>query len=143
VIAHSTTVDAAPEAVWHALQDAATWEGIAGIEDIHDIRHAPDGLLEGFDFHTVAAGMRFEATATVVKRNPPTSLTLVLESKDMTARLAVRAKGDAAPVTLAVGVEFEGRSFVVRMALPAIERTLRAGLPREVDAFAARLAAGT
>ena len=65
MIAHSTTVAADPDDVWGALQTAETWEGIAGIRGVHDVRHTDDGSLEGFAFHIEVAGMRFDGTATM------------------------------------------------------------------------------
>lgn len=140
MIAHSTQVAAAPDAVWTALQDAATWEGIAGIRGVHDMTHT-DGLLESFDFHIEVAGMRFDGTASVVKRTPGEAMTLDLDSKDLGARLAVRVKPDEAASKLVVGAELTPKSMIVKMAFPAVEKAVQGGLPREVEAFAGRLGA--
>jgi carbon monoxide dehydrogenase subunit G len=141
VIAHSTTVEATTDEVWVALQDAATWEGIAGIRGVHDVRHTDDGLLDGFAFHTEVAGMRFDGTARVVRRTPPEAMTLDLDSKDLGARLAVRLKPADSVTTIVVGAELEARSMLVKMASGAVEGAVRKGLPREVEAFAGRLQA--
>lgn len=138
MIAHSTSIDAPVDTIWLALQDAATWEGIAGIHGVHDVRHDA-GLLEGFAFHIEVAGMRFDGLATVAKRRPPEAMTLALDSKDLGARLAVRLKPDGATATLVVGAEIEPKSMLVRMASGAVESAVRRGLPREVEAFATRL----
>lgn len=142
MIAASTTIPVAATDVWAALQVAETWEGVAGIEAIHDVRHTPDGLLEAFAFHITTAGLRFDAVATVTRRSAPHAMTLDLESKDVSARVVARVKGDDAPVTLAVGIQLEPRSVLVRMAIGAVERAIRSGLPRELRAFGERLAAG-
>ncbi len=138
MIAHATTVDAAPDAVWAALQHATTWEGIAGIRGVHDMTHDGD-LLEGFEFHIEVAGMRFDGTARVSKRSVGEAMTLDLDSKDLDARLAVRVKAEAAVSKLVVGVELTAKSMVVKMAFPAVQKAVQNGLPREVEAFATRL----
>lgn len=138
MITHATSVDAPMDVVWTALQEAGTWEGIAGIRGVHDVRHA-DGLLEGFAFHTEVGGMRFDGQATVARRQPPESLTLHLDSKDLGARLAVRLKPDGPATKLVVGAELEPRTLLVRMAFGAVEGSVRRGLPRETEAFAERL----
>lgn len=140
MIAHSTTVAADPDDVWDALQTAETWEGIAGIRGVHDVRHADDGSLEGFAFHIEVAGMRFDGTAGVRRRTPPEAMTLDLDSKDLGARLAVRLKPGNPETTIVVGAELEAKSMLVKMASGAVENAVRKGLPREVEAFAARLA---
>ncbi len=141
MIAHSTSVDAPPEQVWVALQDAATWEGIAGIRGVRDVRHTDDGSLDGFAFHTEVAGMRFDGIARVVRRTPPEAMTLDLDSKDLGARLAVRLKPAEASTTIVVGAELEAKTMLVKMASGAVENAVRKGLPREVEAFAGRLQA--
>lgn len=142
MIAASTTIPAPATDVWDALQVAETWEGIAGIEGIHDVVRTDDGLLESFAFHITTAGLRFDAVATVTRRKAPHAMTLDLESRDVGARVATRVKGDDAPVTLAVGIEMEPRSVLVKMAIGAVERAIRSGLPRELEAFGERLQAG-
>lgn len=127
--------------VWAALQTAATWEGIAGIRGVHDVRH--DGeLLEAFAFHIDVAGMRFDGEATVASRRPSEAMTLRLESRDLGARLAVRLAPNGDRTTLAVGAELQPRSMLVKMAFGSVERSVRNGIPREVEAFATRLSAG-
>lgn len=138
MIAHAATAAAGPEDVWTALQEAGTWEGIAGIRGVRDMTHA-DGLLESFGFHTEIGGMRFDGTAKVVKRSPLEAMTLALDSKDMSARLAVRLKPDGASTKVVVGVDLEPKTVLVKLAFGAVEGAVRTGLPREVDAFAERL----
>ncbi|MEX1279457.1 MAG: SRPBCC family protein [Acidimicrobiia bacterium] len=142
MIAHTTTVDAPMDDVWAALQTASTWEGIAGIQGVHDVRHDGD-LLEAFDFHIEVAGMRFDGEASVVGRRPSEAMTLRLDSKDLGARLAVRLESNGETRTkLAVGAELLPRSMLVKMAFGPVEKSVRNGLPREVEAFATRLSAG-
>lgn len=140
---HAASV--APVAItqaWHALQRAETWEGIAGVEAVHDAVHDGQGHLTEFGFAVSVGGVRYSGSATVVLSVHPTHIRLDLTTSEVIATIDVRLHADDQPGATRVNVELtvRSRSFLAGMFFPAIADTIGRGLPTTTAQFAERLA---
>ena len=129
---------------WHALQRAETWEGIAGVEAVHDAVHDARGNLTAFEFAVSVGGVRYAGSATAVLSAHPTHIRLDLTTSEVTAAIDVRLRSDddngPEATQVIVDITVRSRSFLAGMFFPAIADTIGRGLPTTTAQFANRLA---
>lgn len=124
------------------LQRAETWEGIAGVEAVHDAVHDEAGNLVEFGFTVSVGGVRYSGQATVTRSEDPTDIRLDLTTTEMVATIDVHLEqaGGAETTTVTVELAVRSRSFLAGMFFPAIADTIGRGLPAATGHFASRLA---
>lgn len=139
----ASTAKASISSAWQALQRAETWEGIAGVEAVHDAVHDDQGHLTAFEFAVSVGGVRYSGSATVVLSAHPTHVRLDLTTSEVVATIDVHLDGVAASDATTVSVELvvRSRSFLAGMFFPAIANTIGRGLPATTEDFALRLGA--
>lgn len=128
---------------WRALQRADTWEGIAGVEAVHDSVHDDRGNLKTFEFAASVGGVRYHGTATVMSSEEPSHIQLELSTREMVATIDVRlgATGGSDSTTVTVDLAIRSRSLLARMFFPAIVESVGRGLGATTVDFASRLRA--
>ena len=137
---HSVRLDVTPAEAWPRLQQAATWSGIAGIEEVTDARHDESGGLTGFDFVVVAGGTRIKGTAARLEAQPNELLRLSVNSSEVTGEVAARlAANDASGTKLRIILEMKATGFLAGMFYPLIAQTVGKNLPEQVEKFGRRL----
>lgn len=128
---------------WRALQRAETWEGIAGVEAVHDPVHDEHGHLTAFEFAVSVGGVRYSGASSVLVSEQPHHMRLDLSTSEILATIDVRLRdGESGPEATSVTVELvvRSRSFLAGMFFPAIADTIGRGLPATTVQFANRLA---
>lgn len=128
---------------WRALQRSETWDGIAGVESVHDPVHDERGNLKTFGFAASVGGVRYQGTASVMSSEEPNHIRLELSTSEMVATIDVHlgetAESDSTTVT--VDLAIRSRSFLARMFFPAISDSIGRGIERTTVDFASRLRA--
>ena len=136
---HSTTTTADLATTWAALQQGSTWEGLGGVEEVRNVVHDGDAL-RSFSFTAHAAGRDHPGEAMVRKSQEPDLLVLEISTRDLggtiTTRLAAIEEGTQITVTIAM----QPKSMLVRLAFGAVQASVQNGMPRQVEAFAQRIA---
>jgi hypothetical protein len=127
---------------WSALQRAATWEGVAGVDDVTDATHDADGQLTGFGFAGTVSGLRYPGQAAIASANPPDDMRLELTTSEMSATIDLRLTASGDGTRVLVDLTVTSRSFLAGMFFPSIAAAIGRGLPTAVENFATRLATG-
>lgn len=124
---------------WTALQRAETWAAIGGVDEITSAVHDADGNLVSFELAAIVAGKRYPGTARTVHSDPPTSMTIEIDTSELAGTLSVVLTPETSAV-VDVAFTIRSKGFVSSVFFPAIATAVGSGLPRDVAAFAARLA---
>lgn len=123
------------------MQHVETWQGIAGVDRVHDPRRGPDGSLVSFAVEATVAGTTHPGTAMVRRADPPHEMQLEVSTRDLVAMLDVRLTPDAPGSRVEVAVAISTRTFLSGMFFPAVAAAIGSSIDRTVADFADRLAA--
>ncbi len=119
---------------WPQLQQLATWEGVAGIEDLEDGTHDADGNLTGFRFAMDTAVGRVNGKATVVGSKP--GMTITGEQKGLAITLMIVLREADVGSTAMIDASSKATSFLAK----PLELALNALLDNAIDDEAAKIA---
>ena len=136
---HTATASVEREIAWQQLQDPETWQGLAGVDEVFDVHHAPDGLLTAYRFQVTAASQAYEGTATTVVATQPATMAIDIVTSEVTGRITTNLREIEEGVAVNVVVALRSKGFLSTLFFPVISQSLGSGLPRQVDAFATRL----
>ncbi|HVR32950.1 MAG TPA: hypothetical protein VMS74_09635 [Acidimicrobiia bacterium] len=130
-----------PDEAWTSLQRAATWEGVAGVDEISNAAHAADGALTSFDFTVSVGTMRYPGTSRVTHAERPRHMRLELTTTELVATIEVRLTDMAGDTGVEVDLAVSTKTFLAALFFGAIADSIGRGLPAATEAFAQRLAA--
>lgn len=119
---------------WPQLQQLATWEGVAGIEDLEDGTHDADGNLTGFRFAMDTAVGRVKGKATVKGSKP--AMTITGEQKGLAITLMIVLREADVGSTAMIDASSKATSFLAK----PLELALNALLDNAIDDEAAKIA---
>ena len=140
---HSVTVPLDAEAVWDALQQPATWEGIGPMDRVYDARQGADGTLTAYGWNASIAGRHWSGTARTTLAEPGERMDVTLDSSEIRVTITAALGANGAEGTkLDVGLTAESRSMLASLFWGVIEGGIRNGLPEQVESLAGRIAAG-
>lgn len=128
------------DAIWAALQDAATWSGIGPVDEVWDATHDETGQLQGFRWSAHVGPTKYKGTAKVSIATEPHHMRLQLDSSELGGALIADISEDEP--TLAVTLEVASKGAMASMFFPIIAEAIGRGLPQQVEEFAAGLAGG-
>ncbi len=137
---HRVAINADRQLAWDHLQEASTWEVLAGIDQVSDVRHNDKGQLEGFEFVAIAGGKRYPGHATVIERSNPERMVLRIESSEIDGSIITTLQGTS-PLELIVHLDLRSKGLLSTMFFPVVAASVGNGFPRQVNEFAARVAA--
>ncbi len=138
---HSVSIDSDRATAWAHLQEAKTWEALAGIDRVHNVVHDIDGQLVSYEFDAIAGGKRYPGVATVKERAAPDRMVLVIESSEIDGSISTSLADDH-PLQLKVALTLRSKGLLSTMFFPVVAASVGNGFPRQVDEFAARVSAG-
>ena len=130
-----------PDNAWTSLQRATTWEGVAGVEEISNAAHAPDGTLTSFAFVVSVGAMRYPGTSRVTHTERPRHMGLELTTTELVATIDVRLTDIGDDTGVEVDMSVRTKSFLAGMFFGAIADSIGRGLPAATEGFAQRLSA--
>lgn len=137
---HTVTVAAPRDRVWAALDKPETWNGIAGVDRVHQAVVDEEGKLRGFLFDTMVGGTAYEGKATPHSREEGEAMAWELANSQVKGQihidLADAAGGDT---RMTVVLEIASAGFMAGMFFSAIANAVGTGFPATVDAMAASL----
>jgi hypothetical protein len=136
---HTATADAPVEVVWSALNQAATWEEIGGVDRVFDPRFDPEGRLRGFSFETVAAGRRYVGSAEPHERVEAQRMSWRVSNAEVRGLTIVDLAPAEERTLITVTLEVASAGFLSSVFFSVIAGTIGGGLPRAVEEFAAGL----
>lgn len=139
---HTATADAPPEDAWKALQRAATWESVAGVDHVTEPRHRGDGTLTGFRFRATAAGRDFPGVASTTLADPDARMVVTIETSELDGMIDVRLAPDGGRSGVTVELTIRSKSILSGMFFSTIARVVEDGLDVQVQEFARRLEEG-
>lgn len=138
---HTVSIDTDRATAWGHLQEAATWEALAGIDRVHNVIHDDAGHLESFEFDAVAGGKRYPGVATVTDRANPERMVLRIESTEIDGTITSTLADDR-PLALHVSLTLRSKGLLSTMFFPVVAASVGSGFPKQVNAFAERVSAG-
>ena len=127
-------VDVALDDAWPQLQDLATWEGVAGIEDLHDATFDDDGNLASFNFAMETIVGRVEGTTSVEAERPVMTISADEKGLRIMLRIELAEAGDDA-----ITAEVEAKSKATGLLSKPLAVTLNALLEASIDDEAAKI----
>lgn len=127
-------IDAPLDAAWTALQQLATWEGVAGIEDLHDPQHDVHGGLSGFRFAMETPVGRVRGAATAQSTKPSMKIRAEQKGLEIVLRVLLRENDEAC--TADVDAQSRATTFFNK----PLELTLNAVLDSSIRDEAAKIA---
>ncbi len=136
---HTAIAGTTIETAWQQLQDPGTWQGLAGVEEVFDVHHAPDGLLTAYRFRALAASQVYEGTARAVEAVNPSKIVLDIVTSEVNGRITTHLTEVDGGVAVHVSVSLRSKGFMSTLFFPVVAQAVGSGLPKQVDAFAARL----
>ncbi len=134
---HEATSASSPAVVWKALQEAATWEAIPGVDAVSDEQHDSGGRLVGFKFDSLVAGATMRGVATVTEAVEGKSMTLEIENAEIGATIHVELSSVDRGTSLSVSLQARGVGLVSSLLFPVVVAGISTGFPEAVESFAA------
>jgi carbon monoxide dehydrogenase subunit G len=122
--------------VWDRLQVPETWEGISGVDSVFEPRHDEPGQLVGFKFTSIAAGRRYEGTATPGPREHEAALTWDIATSEIRGWVRVDLHPDDAGTRIQVTMHVEAVSMMASFGFPFIAAAIANGFQETADHFA-------
>lgn len=138
---HAVSIDASRATAWAHLQEAETWEALAGIDRVHNVVHNDEGQLISYEFDAIAGGKRYPGVATVTERVNPDRMVLRIDSSEIDGNISTTLADDH-PLELRVRLQLRSKGLLSTMFFPVVAASVGNGFPRQVDEFAARVSAG-
>lgn len=123
--------------MFDALQNPGTWEGVGPIDEVWDAEH-DDLLLTSFRWRARAAGRTWDGTATRTDEESRSSMTLELDSPEVSGAITVSIVPDAGGSHLEVTIRARSKGLLSGMFWGIIADAIRTGLPRQVEDFGDR-----
>ncbi len=131
----AVTLNAGIDGAWTQLQQLATWEGVAGIEDLREPTHDAQGDLSSFRFTIDTSVGRIDGQATVEADKPKMVITGSQKGLEITIALVVTGEGDTSQANI------EAYSKATKFLAKPLELALNALLDSGLDDEAAKIAA--
>lgn len=136
---HSAIADSSRDEVWAALQKPETWEGVAGVENVHDPAIDADGSLRGFSFESIVGGKVYQGRAVPRGRDDGLAMAWDIETSDIAGSVAVTLEDEEPGTRVNVSLEVESKGMLAGVFFPVISSTIGNGFPATVEAFATSL----
>lgn len=127
------------DAVWLKLDDARTWEGITGVDEVFDEVQDDTGRLSGFRFHSMAMGQRYTGNATPGPRDEGKSMTWNIKTPDLKGSVRVSLEAEGSETAVDVTMTAEPTSMMAKMGFPLITAAISNGFQESVDRFVEQL----
>jgi carbon monoxide dehydrogenase subunit G len=137
---HSAIAAASPDAIWVALQDAATWGGIGPIEKAWDAEHGEDGSLQSYKWSANAAGRTWKGTARTTAAVAGESMEMAITTKEIRGIVTITLTPEGESTDVAVRLQAEPAGMMATLFWRAVKDTIASGFNRQVEEFAWRLA---
>ncbi len=137
---HQAAVDAPRHRLWEALQHPETYEGIGPVDRVWDAVHREE-ILTGYRWSADVGLRRIEGSATTKEAIAPERMVLELDAGEVTGVLTLDLAEQSATTALTVGLTMEANGVLSTLFFGAIRDAIARGLPAQVDALAAKLAA--
>ena len=135
---HSARAAVAPDVIWQRLQRAETWLGLGVMDEVSN-ESIERGSLVGFDWAASVGPTSYKGSARVVGSEPGRRLLLGLKSKEIEGELEVGLEAVTGGTVIAVRLVGRPRGFLASMFWGKVSESIRRGLPRRVEEFAASL----
>jgi len=136
---HSAIAITSRSRVWATLQQPGTWEGIGGVDNVHDPVVGADGSLQSFSFESLAGGKTYQGHATLGPREEGQLITWNIETSDIAGTVTVTLEDEGVDTRVGVTLEVESRGMLAAAFFPIISSTIGNGFPATVEDFAAGL----
>lgn len=136
---HTAVAPTSCAKAWQQLQNPDTWLGLAGVDEVFDTHHDLDGLMTAYRFRATAASQVYEGTARTVEAANPSKMVIDISTSEVTARITTLLSEVEEGVAVSVNVALRSKGFLSTLFFPVISQAMSSGLPKQVDAFAARL----
>jgi hypothetical protein len=136
---HSAGFNASIDDAWQALQSAATWGSIGGVDGVSDAHHGPDGRLLSYSFAAVVAGKRYPGRARVITSQPPDHMIVDIDTSELAGTISVWLQPRPASGFITVELAVRSKGLLSGMMFPLIAGAIGSGLGGNVEAFASRL----
>ena len=136
---HTAFAPVSVEKAWQQLQKPETWEGLAGVDEVFDVHHAPDGLLTAYRFRATAASQVYEGRATTVEGVTEQRMAIDIVTSEVTGTITTTLSEADEGVSVSVTVNLRSKGFMSTLFFPVISQALGSGLPKQVAAFVERL----
>lgn len=132
---HTSRAAAGVDAVWSRLNEAATWEGIGGVDRVYDPIVDDNGDLRGFSFESVAAGTVYAGTARPRRREERRLISWDIQNSEIRGVTEVELSPAGPSTDITVRLEIESVGMMAAMFFPVIAGVLGNGLSKAVDEF--------
>ena len=133
----SVELTADVDSAWTQLQQLGTWDGVAGMEDLHDESHDAEGDLSNFKFSINTAVGRVNGTALVTGQKP--AMTITGEQKGLAVTLSVVLKESGSGSIAMIDATSKATSFLSKPLEKALNLLLDSSLAGEAAVIADRV----
>lgn len=123
---------------WISLHRLSTWEGVAGIQDLHDPRHDDVGHLVAFRFAMETAVGRVAGSARVHADKP--AMTIRADQKGLEVTLQLLLIELEGSVRARVDARSRATSFLSKPLELTLNALLDSSIHREAELIAGRIA---
>lgn len=137
VFSHEATTDAPVDVVWARLDHPETWESIGGVDRVFDPKVDRAGRLQGFSFHSNAAGRKYVGTASPHERVEGKRMAWDVQNSEVKGVASVMLNPRDTGTVITVTLQVESVGPLSSMLFPLIATAIGNGLASSVDSFAA------
>lgn len=125
------------DSAWAQLQNLDTWDGVAGMENLHAATHDAEGDLSSFKFSINTAVGRVNGKASVQAEKP--AMTITGEQKGLAITLTVVLKAGDVGSTAMIEAKSKATSFLSKPLEVALNALLDSALDDEAAVIAERV----
>ncbi len=137
---HTVVVASTLERAWAVLQEPETWGEIAGVQEVYDATHHPDGTLHGYRFVAEAGRRLYEGRAETVEADAPSLMVVVVDTPEVEGTITTELR-DSNPhgIEMTVSLKLRARGILASVFFPVVVRAVGSGFAGQVEAIALRM----
>lgn len=125
--------------MWTALQQPATWAGLAGVREVFDPVFDDNGHLKSYRWRAAAGPRHIEGASQVVRSRIPSSMVLEVDANEVTGTISVRLEEPKPRTTiLSARLILEAHGVLASLFFPIVSQAIGEGLPAQLELFARR-----
>lgn len=137
---HTVHLSTPPERAWAILQEPETWGGIAGVQQVFDAEHNPDGTLRSYRFLAEAGRKPYEGSARTIESDAPARMIVKVDAAEIEGTITTElAPSNPHGTEMTVSLRVRPTGILAIMFFSIVSKAIGSGFSRQIDEIAERI----